>query len=282
MLGSLNNGCHCKYSSVRVLDSVSADDLKAKAVHKCLKDHLKRGTCPNFSSVPKPISSLSPPPITTLTSPSSCHHLQPHYPHHPNHQNRRASSAAASGGVGSGGGVTYSYQVPPLAMVDDVVDVVDAEEAQESLSLLTQKRSSLKPRSSSVPRRRMQAPEMIPQWGQDVFLQSENTTRTGSPAYQATLANMQSLIENGVVKLMTQNNLDALITLDATITSVLAIGGFPGISVPAGYGPDGTPFAGICFSGLRGYEPRLIEIAYGFEKATKIRKPPTFLVYDPQ
>ncbi|KAJ4959075.1 hypothetical protein NE237_026186 [Protea cynaroides] len=119
--------------------------------------------------------------------------------------------------------------------------------------------------------------EMIPQWGQDIFLQSENTTGTGSPAYQAALANMLSLTENGIVMLMTQNNLDALITPDSTVTSVLAIGGFPGISVPAGYGPDGTPF-GICFSGLQGYEPRLIEIAYGFEQATNIRKPPTFLV----
>ncbi|XP_043710364.1 probable amidase At4g34880 [Telopea speciosissima] len=119
--------------------------------------------------------------------------------------------------------------------------------------------------------------EMIPQYGQDVFLQAENTTGTGDPAYQAALANMQSLTANGVVKLMTEYNLDALITPNATVTSVLAIGGFPGISVPAGYGLDGSPF-GICFSGLQGYEPRLIEIAYAFEQYTKIRKPPSYLV----
>ncbi|XP_042486268.1 uncharacterized protein LOC122066520 isoform X1 [Macadamia integrifolia] len=74
-------------------------------------EHLKRGTCPNFSSVAKPISSVSPPPITTLASPSSPHHH--HHHHHPNHR-KRSLSLAASGG----GGTTSSYQVPPLAMVD--------------------------------------------------------------------------------------------------------------------------------------------------------------------
>ncbi|KAI8025810.1 putative amidase [Camellia lanceoleosa] len=56
---------------------------------------------------------------------------------------------------------------------------------------------------------------------------------------------------------------------------VLAIGGYPGINVPAGYDEDGTPY-GICFGGLRGSEPKLIEIAYGFEQASKVRKPPSF------
>ena len=64
-------------------------------------------------------------------------------------------------------------------------------------------------------------------------------------------------------------------TPGSDISYVLAIGGFPGISVPAGYDNKGIPF-GICFGGLKGYEPKLIEIAYNFEQATKIRKPPSF------
>ncbi|CAL5341267.1 unnamed protein product [Camellia sinensis] len=81
------------------------------------------------------------------------------------------------------------------------------------------------------------------------------------------------------LKLMKENKLDALVTpfsydfLD--VSSVLAIGGIPGISVPAGYDHHQRPF-GICFGGLKGYEPKLIEIAYSFEQATKIRKPPLF------
>ncbi|PHT41873.1 hypothetical protein CQW23_20727 [Capsicum baccatum] len=69
--------------------------------------------------------------------------------------------------------------------------------------------------------------------------------------------------------------LDALVTGGSSVAAVLAIGGFPAISVPAAY-DKGVPI-GICFSGLKGSEPKLIEIAYGFEQATLIRKPPTFL-----
>ncbi|PHT68952.1 hypothetical protein T459_28439 [Capsicum annuum] len=49
--------------------------------------------------------------------------------------------------------------------------------------------------------------------------------------------------------------------------------GYPGINVPAGYDKSGVP-VGISFGGLKGSEPTLIEIAYGFEQATHIRKPP--------
>ena len=59
------------------------------------------------------------------------------------------------------------------------------------------------------------------------------------------------------------------------ISSLLAIGGHPGIVVSAGYNEKGVPF-GICLGGLQGYEPRLIEMAYDFEQATKVRRQPMF------
>ncbi|XP_022970189.1 uncharacterized protein LOC111469158 [Cucurbita maxima] len=70
-------------------------------------EHLKRGTCPNFNSLPKPISSVSPSSylMPTSTSPPPLHH---------NNRKRTSSAAAASGGGGGGS----SYQVPPLAIVD--------------------------------------------------------------------------------------------------------------------------------------------------------------------
>ncbi|KAJ7944813.1 Ribonuclease H-like domain containing protein [Quillaja saponaria] len=66
-------------------------------------EHLKRGTCPNFNSVAKPISSISPTSAIMSSPSSSVHH---------NHRKRSSSAAAGSGGAAS------SYQVSPLAIVD--------------------------------------------------------------------------------------------------------------------------------------------------------------------
>ena len=73
---------------------------------------------------------------------------------------------------------------------------------------------------------------------------------------------------------MIKNKLDAIAAPGRLISHFLAIGGFPGVSVPAGYNPQGLPF-GIGFGGLKGFEPRLIEIAYGFEHLTMVRKSPS-------
>ncbi|TYH23533.1 hypothetical protein ES288_A03G020900v1 [Gossypium darwinii] len=78
-------------------------------------EHLKRGTCPNFNSLAKPISSVSPSP-TAMTTPTATQ------------SNRKRSSSSvtvtATGGVlvasgsGSVSGSGCSYQATPLAIVD--------------------------------------------------------------------------------------------------------------------------------------------------------------------
>jgi amidase len=114
--------------------------------------------------------------------------------------------------------------------------------------------------------------EMIKAIDQEHFLSVEATNGIGK-AEKAALSNISRLSRDGFVQLMTKNKLDASVTPDFSVSSILAIGGFPGISVPAGYDITGAPF-GICFGGLKGSERKLIEIAYGFEQASKIRKPP--------
>lgn len=86
---------------------------------------------------------------------------------------------------------------------------------------------------------------------------------------------MERLSHDGFELVMMENDLDAMVMLSTDDSSLLAIGGFPAITVPAGYDPDGMPF-GICFGGLKGTEPKLIEVAYAFEQATLIRRPPSF------
>lgn len=116
--------------------------------------------------------------------------------------------------------------------------------------------------------------EKIDEFGQDIFLLAEATNGIGNTEKVA-LLNLAKLSSDGFEKLMIENKLDALVALGSTMAPVLAIGGFPGISVPAGFDGEGVPI-GICFGGLKGTEPKLIEIAYGFEQATKIRRPPSF------
>ena len=49
--------------------------------------------------------------------------------------------------------------------------------------------------------------------------------------------------------------------------------GFPAITVPMGYTRQNTLPAGITFFGRAWSESRLITLAYGFEQATRFRKP---------
>ncbi|KAJ0076747.1 hypothetical protein Patl1_36088 [Pistacia atlantica] len=116
--------------------------------------------------------------------------------------------------------------------------------------------------------------EKLEEFGQDIFLLAQATNGIGNTE-KAALLNLAKLSGYGFEKLMRENKLDALVTPGSAVAPVLAIGGFPGISVPAGFDGDGAPF-GICFGGLKGTEQKLIQIAYGFEQATKIRRPPSF------
>ncbi|XP_062082155.1 probable amidase At4g34880 [Humulus lupulus] len=117
--------------------------------------------------------------------------------------------------------------------------------------------------------------EKTEEYGQEILIAAEATNGID----KAALATLARQTNNGLVKLMKKYKLDALVAGGGpsfpipNISKILAIGGFPGITVPAGYIQEGTPF-GIFFGVLKGFEPKLIEIAYGFEKATKIRKPP--------
>jgi amidase len=103
------------------------------------------------------------------------------------------------------------------------------------------------------------------------MVQAEKTNGIVEAQKQA-LLNLTRWSQDGFEKLMKINELDAVVTPFYSFSHILAIGGYPGVNVPAGY-EKGMPF-GICFGGLKGSEPKLIEIAYSFGQATLIRKPP--------
>jgi len=91
---------------------------------------------------------------------------------------------------------------------------------------------------------------------------------------------------HGIDEVMKANNLDALLFPGASGAAIAAKPGYPTVIVPFGMVPNAPtpPFPagfdakpqpfGVSFTGLACSEPKLIELAYAFEQATKRRVPP--------
>ena len=93
---------------------------------------------------------------------------------------------------------------------------------------------------------------------------------------------------HGIDEVMKANNLDALLFPGANGAAIAAKPGYPTVIVPFGMVPNAplqppfpegfdakpAPF-GVSFTGMACSEPRLIELAYAFEQATKRRVPPS-------
>ena len=92
---------------------------------------------------------------------------------------------------------------------------------------------------------------------------------------------------NGIDAAMKKYQLDALLFPGPSSAGIAAKPGYPTVIVPFGLvpnAPTAQPFPegfaakpapfGVGFTGMACSEPRLIELAYAFEQATKRRVPP--------
>ncbi|TAL74533.1 MAG: amidase [Rhodanobacter sp.] len=142
------------------------------------------------------------------------------------------------------------------------------------------------------------AAQEMPWFGQELFEQAEAKGPLTDAAYRTALAKAKKFAgPEGIDAALKAHHLDALlapswgpafttdlilgdhvVSGDPTIGGVsqpAAVAGYPSITVPAGWAHD-LP-VGIVLFGAKWSEPKLIEIAYGFEQHTHAWQPPKFL-----
>jgi amidase len=134
--------------------------------------------------------------------------------------------------------------------------------------------------------------EEMPYFKQELFLEAEKKGPLTDKEYLDALNTNHNLSrKEGIDAVMDKYNLDALVSptdSPAWMTDLVdgdhflggssqlaAVAGYPHITVPAGF-VFGLPI-GISFYGRAWSESVLLKIAYGYEQATMVRKPPSFL-----
>ena len=133
----------------------------------------------------------------------------------------------------------------------------------------------------------------MPFFGQDIMIEAQKKGPLTTPEYQQALAKCRSLTrEKGIDAVMAEHKLDALVApthgppglIDlvngdpgsgGSSSTPAAVAGYPSITVPAGY-VYGLPI-GMSFFGRAWSEPVLIKLAYAYEQAARVRRPPTFM-----
>jgi amidase len=135
----------------------------------------------------------------------------------------------------------------------------------------------------------------MPFFKQEIFELAQATTGDlNDPTYKQQRAIATAASRNAIDSTIAANHLDAILASTngpAWVTNLqtgddftnfvgssspAAVAGYPDLTVPAGYAHGVLPL-GVSFFGGKWSEPTLIALAFAFEQASHVRKPPTFL-----
>ncbi|MGH2318599.1 amidase family protein [Planococcus sp. SE5232] len=120
-----------------------------------------------------------------------------------------------------------------------------------------------------------QDPERRMKFGQEELEKSQSLSDDPTdPTYvEHREIDVRSSTLDGLDLVMSEHQLDALLFQNNRGAAKPARAGYPSITVPAGYTSSGHP-VGVTFSAQAFREPRLIELAYSYEQATRKRQAP--------
>jgi len=134
------------------------------------------------------------------------------------------------------------------------------------------------------------ADTVMPFFGQERMLASNESGDLSDPEYLESLAFSKERSQSAIDSVMEQHDLDVLVaptngpawltdhkngdTFHIGSSSYAAVSGYPSVTVPAGF-VTGLP-VGLSFIGSMNSDKAVIEIAYAFEQATRERKPPKY------
>jgi len=135
-----------------------------------------------------------------------------------------------------------------------------------------------------------QSPRELQFFGQEIFTDSQAKGGLDSREYREAAANAKRMAgRDGIDAALKKYKLDALISPTVGLawltdlvngdhytggnsSTAAAVAGYPHVTVPAGY-VQGLP-VGVSFIGPAWSESKLIQYAYAYEQATKVRRPP--------